>query len=580
MLKKLILKKIMRPWHSFFDYCRYRLNVDFDTQAGRANADGQLREDICLSGPVLRDCYSEGGELVQVYWLESDVEQATRPEPDICFSPLLDKKVAITLHRVSPHAPEFLWLECRFVLAEWQNSSQPPPIPLQPCVEPKKMDAGNNWFSNLVNRQDGIDGHEIAFALGSCRYPGTLFDRDRSDQIYAQILSEVSEPRHPYRAIDFVLLVGDQIYSDATANVLDPSVLRDRYFGSYHDAWRSKHFRQLMVSVPVHFAVDDHEISDNWSGPWSRKAHPLRKVNFSDAKREQLNRKNEISKYGKKTAQAFLGYQVRESGRMSLWYEARKVEKPFPMFILDTRTERALRKSGFKTPRLMINGMQRRALLNWLHQVLLKNNGDNSSTPAFLVSGVTLAPVLKSFAHQSGTREGDDIWGYPASLSLFLTELFRLTKERREQAASDTPTKQLRNLVLLSGDLHISSVSRITVTTKPENMPSESLVLWQIVSSGLYAPLPFANGSVRDYQWGKTTINRLPGFEIEIESAILTDNPSHFLRMGVVTKGTHSEIKILAIDSAGTPLVPDFPASIPGLTVNGPTTTITLSRHT
>jgi cholesterol oxidase len=124
------------------------------------------------------------------------------------------------------------------------------------------------WFQRLKrNAKDG----GAAFLVGSCHYPGSPFDEDLADKIYKSMLWHIDDSRSVTgdanaRDIDHVLLVGDQIYADATADAFDTRELRERFARRYREAFGANYLRRLLASVPVHMAFDDHEFDDNWPG--------------------------------------------------------------------------------------------------------------------------------------------------------------------------------------------------------------------------------------------------------------------------------------------------------------------------
>jgi hypothetical protein len=62
------------------------------------------------------------------------------------------------------------------------------------------------------------------------------------------------------------------------------------------------------------------------------------------------------------------------------------------------------------------------------------------------------------------------------------------------------------------------------------------MIAWQIVSSGLYAPMPFANADLADYDWNqpvRVVADDDVGGKVEIcaESGVLCSGPPHFVRV-------------------------------------------------
>ena len=84
----------------------------------------------------------------------------------------------------------------------------------------------------------------LTFLVGSCRYPGILWQAKHSDAIFGSLLEE-ARGRDARRRAEFVLMVGDQIYADTLHRGIPmgradtEQEFQDRYndaFGSRSDA--------------------------------------------------------------------------------------------------------------------------------------------------------------------------------------------------------------------------------------------------------------------------------------------------------------------------------------------------------
>jgi hypothetical protein len=96
--------------------------------------------------------------------------------------------------------------------------------------------------------------------------------------------------------------------------------------------------------------------------------------------------------------------------------------------------------------------------------------------PKLIVSPVVVFPFHRAaaFGHPAERIALDDWGGFPRSQRALLSAL------------RDMP---VRNVILLSGDRHLSSVSSLWL----ERADGSEIEIISIVSSGLYAPWPFAN---------------------------------------------------------------------------------------
>ena len=149
------------------------------------------------------------------------------------------------------------------------------------------------------------------------------------------------------------------------------------------------------------------------------------------------------------------------------------------------------------------------ALEKWL-----KAHG-SSKEPKFVVSSVPIAPVLTDHVRNTSLwRNADNWFGYPASLD-WLTGLF----------AEYKPT----NVVFLSGDYHFSATAELCFF----DAKCREASAYQVVSSGLYAPMPFANERFEDYSWDCWEAKQCAGKETKLgfKASRLSNSQSHFVRV-------------------------------------------------
>jgi cholesterol oxidase len=377
----------------------------------------------------------------------------------------------------------------------------------------------SDWYKNL---QAKPSPKRTAFLIGSCRYPGSPFDADLADRVFGpmcdQVENSVAEP-----GVDHVLLVGDQIYADATADIFDTAELRERFAGHYREAFGAPNLRRLLGSVPTYMALDDHEFGDNWTG--DENAVPLG---------DRFVRKfGENFQHGLAAAMAYQWSMSPRTGwqwppnppsvhNQGLWYTFDSGGLPF--FVMDTRTERTLRRAGIsaKTDAHIVGDRQLKALEAWL---LAQPKGK----PKFIVSGSVLAPFSKTFVEQPWLYRHNDGWaGYPATWR-------RLVKH--------IVANQIRKVVFIAGDYHFSAVAKLTLSSKRlrQKRGRKSVRAYQIISSGLFVPLTWANARAADYGCDpKAPVGPYPlpfsddKARIVVEGTeLLCDLSSHFLRVGV-----------------------------------------------
>jgi hypothetical protein len=296
---------------------------------------------------------------------------------------------------------------------------------------------------------------ELAFAVASCRYAATVVDREAADAMFGKLRALVDGGARDRPAL--LLLVGDQIYADATAGVFDPKTGRERFYESYHEAWSSPNARAVMRELPTYMMMDDHEVGDNWSP-------------------EQVDRQTKDWGLG-----AFRNYQWLHSpknapqpadGRPRYFY--RFDAAGFPFFVCDTRSTRDL--AGHIMERAQLE-----ALTRWLA------GADGRDRHKFVVSPSVVVPFLKETqrapdAGRNAYARRSDGWdGFPASLRELMSWI----------VAND-----IRNVVFLCGDAHCSMTSTIWFERGNERV---DLGTRCVVSSPLYAPFPFANSSPEEF---------------------------------------------------------------------------------
>ena len=339
----------------------------------------------------------------------------------------------------------------------------------------------------------------VRMAVASCQYPHGPLDREP-----AQASLQRMAQRARAGDIDLALFLGDQIYADATAGLVDPLRRDERYEHPHERAQSAPGLRQVLAALPAVMALDDHELVDNWEPPppgggsdaalWALRETSRRDGAWAYWTYERLRPK------------------PRETGA------PRTADKIFrfgglPIFLADTRLGRGARPLGTgEAARAQI--LSRRTwwrLEAWLlrHRHALKI----VATPALLL------PRRREVARDPSAAIRSDSWdGFPASLERLLDFMAR---------------HRIGRTVFLSGDEHHAMRCDITLQApaRPAGqvradrcaLPAESsgssghsgsaesrgwarsdqptpppVHLLSLHSSALYAPFPFANGRPAD----------------------------------------------------------------------------------
>ncbi len=298
----------------------------------------------------------------------------------------------------------------------------------------------------------------ISFALASCRYAATVVDREAADCMFGRLRALVANGAPDRPAL--LLLVGDQIYADATAGTFDPKTRRERFYESYHEAWSAPNARAVMRELPTYMMMDDHEVDDDWTA--AAGGDPQTAI------------------WGLK---AFRGYQWLHSPRNApqladgrerhfYWFDA----AGFPFFVCDTRVDRV---PGAR----IMDEAQLGFLTAWLRDPERPQHRHR-----FIVSPSLVVP-FRGEAQRRGRPHPDaylrrsDGWeAFPDSLRALMLCI---------------ATEEIRNVVFLCGDAHVSMASRIWF--EHDDGRRRDLGTGCVVSSPLYAPFPFANSRAEEF---------------------------------------------------------------------------------
>lgn len=283
----------------------------------------------------------------------------------------------------------------------------------------------------------------LRFVFASCQYPAGWMDRQEANRSYAALARsfEEGEPL-PER----ILLLGDQVYTDATYGLLDPARLDDRYRLPYEQLFAPdgpigqlpQDLRGRMRMTP-----DDHEIVDNWE-PWGRRATGERH---------------------RRGLAAYWHFQRNENAPLDhVWMTS--AEPGWHLFMADSRSTRGFRNEETLASATLLGDEQTDALESWLR----------GAPPGDLKIVTTAAMLLPRLRVDGDQPMRLDNWqGYPASFHRMLA------------FACD---EQLQNLVFLGGDAHLGCAAQVTVC----NAAAKKWVRFGCHHApALYAPYPFAN---------------------------------------------------------------------------------------
>ncbi|MCY0912311.1 alkaline phosphatase D family protein [Massilia antarctica] len=309
----------------------------------------------------------------------------------------------------------------------------------------------------------GKQPSRLCFAMGSCQYPAGLLDQEPAFASFRRLSGRLDGDDGAGPA--FLLLLGDQIYSDASAGLFDPSALDDRYVRPYEQLFANEHVKSVMRRLPTFMMLDDHEIIDNWEPlAHARRVDP--KLTAGRAGYLRFQRTSAlVPSLGAAQAPHCLETGTALHG--------------FAFFIADTRTERTARSAATAGSASIMSERQFTRLLDWL---LVQHRAD-PERPKFIASPSILVPRRLRAIHGGPGAHclRSDSWdGYPASMQRLLAHI---------------GGHGIRNVVFLSGDEHLSCTA--TLLVQPPGA-GPAVAIRSIHSSALYAPYPFANSIAED----------------------------------------------------------------------------------
>jgi phosphodiesterase/alkaline phosphatase D-like protein len=319
----------------------------------------------------------------------------------------------------------------------------------------EELRSGRDLMDGVIRDLPAPQSHRTSFAFGSCQYPGGFIDRAVAYASYRELAERLSADNSGPR---FIVLTGDQVYTDATAGILDPSIRDGRYILPYNRWLQSRAVRTALRQVPSYMLLDDHEIENDW---------------------EELNTANPfdvaIDSYSK--------YQ-RHSSSMSNQLYFDFVFDMFRFFMLDTRTRREVRDLSNIDTADILDGQdfgdnQLSDLASWIQR-------PTHDRPKFIVSPSMLLPRHREatrWDHRASALHSDGWDGYPASLHELLVMA----------VTSDT-----EHVVFLSGDEHVGCIATITVRYTVNGNDFEK-TMYSIHTPGLFTPYTFANSGEADW---------------------------------------------------------------------------------
>jgi len=310
-------------------------------------------------------------------------------------------------------------------------------------------------------------GDRLRFVMASCRYQASAAEKGRADRVLARTMRHKQDGGEALvETLDFALLLGDQIYADATYGVFDGRPSTERLRAKYAALWAGS-AGALASRVPTWLCIDDHEIRDDWfdglraSDDLDRNLKP-RMARHAPAP-AALPR---LGVLDTERIQAAFDNQTRAllppGSARRFWYDFQSCG--FRIFTFDLRTERGA------PGQQLFSSTQWAGFLAWLAE---SDAEIEAGRPLVLAMSTPLFPFVVDADTPEYRANGDGWVAYPADLRRLLEALL---------------AARVRRLVLLAGDPHISHVAHGKLVAN-----GQSIEICSIVSSGLNAPLPSEN---------------------------------------------------------------------------------------
>jgi cholesterol oxidase len=379
------------------------------------------------------------------------------------------------------------------------------PAQVRAALKEKSATYWEQAFIPTPRVQQGTRKVEAQIFVASCQYPNGLVDETPAWNSYRVLAKAVGADKlaPPGKIVPnerrLLLLVGDQIYSDATAGLFDPTFEYDRYRKPHEALFSQKEVREVLRQIPTAMMLDDHEIADNWE--------PV-----SDDTRPRKSLRAGVEAY--KDFQRRAGPDFQKPAGDSpdpLWftYDLGDVN----LFVTDTRTERHVRRSVESDKAKIMSDDQLGKLLAWLDD--LHRKPATKFAPKFIASSAIMFPrrisTRRSSLAQGAQPPRDaaaasiiaDSWeGYPASMGELLHHIV---------------ARQIHNVVFLSGDEHLFCRATAKITDRDTGLRQ---FVHSIHCSPLYAPFPFANATAADFPVGDRFRFEVPGHGARYECSV------------------------------------------------------------
>ena len=408
---------------------------------------------------------------------------------------LLDKQVGATSGTVSPAEFPFPSTEADLLARQVfrrENEDRDSGIPATHVRISKAQIAG------LKSQQP----QQAALLLGSCRQPGTFVNRELADAMAQQMVKEIDRAREGGVPLA-LMLMGDQIYFDATAEMFDNHTVHEKFIERYETAYNSPGMRELMSRIPTYMMLDDHEVFDGWE-----ELRMIRHDKPDPSTVSAMRARTETE--GRR---AFEGYQWshgpspngarRRPDANGYWYPLKVAG--FPVFVMDTRSRRTRSAENLDGHgATLVHNDQFEALETFLKHA----QSDHKDVPKFVVIQAPIAPIVKTMCSNAPyamsktagqgfpTRARDCCNSSPKTIFAMSCCSRAIRTVRWRQSSESRKTSTIRSRFTTSPPRRCSRPIRSQMP-RAANMRSTEIWWWETVTPAIRASLRAGARSIR-----------------------------------------------------------------------------------
>ena len=319
----------------------------------------------------------------------------------------------------------------------------------------------------LPPKKDEVD--KFKFIATTCRYPGFAFESKRVDAASFDIIAE------KHSDASGLLMLGDQIYADATASLFDKLTSIEKFQERYHAIFRSPGFAKSVRAIPCYMTGDDHEYSNSWSDP----DKSLQKELFAAAQ------------------QSYGIYQLSHSPFAAALnkppFDYFFTSGPVSVYVMDTISNRSTKTPGKE---MIVSADQLTAFAKWL-------TASSVSEFVLLATGGVVAPGFKvalNAAQETDLSRAQGLENWQA----FDEQRRQLLKIISDHIKNHPTTKVL----LVSGDYHCAAVASIRNKGGKE-------IAKAVVAPPAYAPMRYVSATTSML----APLEKTQGYEINLNES-------------------------------------------------------------